>query len=91
MKWRRIAEKEAKKVFQGKQTGIQLMAMIGVEAANDIKDNIKSLESPPLSPTTIERRRQIRSGKGDVGLLTKPLIDTGLMLETCTHIVEIKK
>ncbi len=69
----------AKGVQNGKITGQDAMQLIGEKVAGDIRESISRLESPPLKPATVEQ-------KG----FSKPLIDTGQMLNSLTATVSKK-
>ena len=88
--WRSLAEQGSKAVLDGKQTVTQVMEKIGLKAAGDIRKKITQIFEPPLSPVTIHNRLHRKSNKKTIGLLTKPLIDTGIMLNTLTNTVEDK-
>lgn len=86
--WAKIAESEAKKIFEGKQTGAGAMEVIGLQAAGDWRETITQIFEPPLSPKTIAARvRKMKGGK-TIGNLTKPLIETKTMLNSLTNTVE---
>lgn len=86
--WRKIAETGAKRVLAGTATAGDVMEGIGLAAAGDVRKAISVLTEPPLSERTIENRRRKRADKKTIGSLTKPLIDTGIMLGTLTNTVE---
>ena len=86
--WRKLAENGAKQVLKGNYTASDVMQLLGLKAAGDVKETISKLLEPPLSPVTIQRRLARRSNKSTLGLLTKPLVDTGIMLNTLTNTVE---
>ena len=86
--WRKVAETGSKQIIKGVATIDQVMQSIGLKASGDIKKTISRLITPPLSQKTIYARLHRKSNKKKVGLLTKPLIDTGVMLGTLTNIVE---
>lgn len=86
--WKEIAEKGAKQAIIGKQTITSVMEAIGLKASGDIKKTISKVTEPPLSKRTIAARLARRSNKTTLGLLTKPLIDTGYMLNSLTNVVE---
>ncbi|MDL4912996.1 MAG: hypothetical protein QRY16_04110 [Enterobacterales bacterium endosymbiont of Blomia tropicalis] len=60
---------------------------IGAKAAGDVKNAIRTLTTPPLDTSTIRGRARIRS-KSKAS--TKPLVDTGQMLQAVTYTVEDK-
>lgn len=60
---------------------------IGAMAAGDIGKKITQIMSPPLKSSTIRARQ---SRKKTPGVSAKPLVDTGLMLQSVTHKVTNK-
>ena len=88
--WRALAESGSRSVLVGKSTVYDVMEKIGLKAAGDIRKKITRIFEPPLSPVTIAARKAKRTNKKTTGLLTKPLIDTGIMLNTLTNTVEDK-
>lgn len=86
--WAKIAESEAKKIFDGKQTGKGAMEVLGLQAAGDWRETITQIFDPPLSPRTIAARLRKKKDRKTVGNLTKPLIDTTQMIESLTNAVE---
>lgn len=86
--WRAIAESGARAVLKNTKTVADVMEGIGLKAAGDIRKKISAIFAPPLSPKTIEARLRRRADKKTMGLLTKPLIDTGIMFGTLTNTVE---
>lgn len=60
---------------------------IGAKAAGDVQNTIRTLTTPPLDTSTI-RGRARRHSKGKAS--TKPLVDTGQMLQAVTYAVEDK-
>ena len=88
--WSNIAAQGSKAVLNGKIEASDLMEMIGQKAAGDIRKKISTITTPALSPNTIKARMNKRADKSTVGNLTKPLVDTGLMLQSLTHVVENK-
>lgn len=67
----------AKMIVEGKISLQVVMSRLGIQAQNDIRDEITSLTSPPNSPVTIAL-------KGS----SKPLIDTGEMRQSVTYKVD---
>lgn len=83
--WLDLAARVSAKVLDGGLSAQQGMELIAVQAENDVLKKIKSIYEPPLSPYTIAKRLQRYKNKAKVGNLTKPLVDTGLMIATLTH------
>jgi hypothetical protein len=83
-----IAARSAKAILNGAMTAGQAMGLLGEQARANIQLAIRNVKSPPLKPATVAARRRKYANKNVTGLLTKPLIDTGLMLATVTYVVE---
>ncbi len=88
VEWQKVAESGAKAILEGRQTLYNIMEAIGLKAAGDIRKTISSIWAPPLKPATIAARLRRRKNKKVTTNLTKPLIDTGIMLGTLTNTVE---
>lgn len=88
--WKVAAGIGARAMLAGTATGEQVLEGIGLLAAGDIRRTISKLTTPELAPSTIAARRTQRADKVTVGLLTKPLVDTGTMLNAVTSAVEPK-
>jgi len=92
--WRLTAENGAKKILKGELTIDKVLDLIGFQIEGDIKKTIKQLYSPALAEATvlarIARNKRLSETKGrisekNLGNITKPLIDTGIMFNTITH------
>lgn len=84
--WARIAERAAKQVVAGAMDQRTAIEVLAAKAAGDIRKAITRVQSPPLAPRTIEARAaRGASGKASA----KPLVDTGHMLQTLTHEVQL--
>jgi hypothetical protein len=86
--WAMYAEKGARSVLRGKRTASAVMELLTINAAADVQKTLSLLREPPLQPATIERRRAKKTDKKTIGLLDKPLIDTGLLFGTLIGKVE---
>lgn len=64
-------------VFQKKRTVVQLLNALGSKAAADVKNTIRRGIPPPNAPETVRRKKS-----------SKPLIDTGQLLNSITWLVE---
>lgn len=93
-KWRKMAEDGAKKVLKDDLTLDQVLDLIGFQAEADIKKTISKIYHPALAESTIlnriRRNSRLSKIKGplsenQVGNITKPLVDTGIMFNTITH------
>lgn len=88
--WKDVAKQGAKAMLDGNVTGDQVLEAIGLKAAGDIRRTISQIQSPPLKQSTIDARRYARADKKTVGNLTKPLVDSGILLNAVTSTVEDK-
>lgn len=66
-----------RRAVSGRQTVEQGMEQLGAAVVGEIQKAISELDSPPLADSTIRR-------KGN----SKPLVDTGMMLQSVTYVVE---
>lgn len=86
--WFKIMENGAKLVIDGKATAGMIFTGLVQKAAADIKTTISNLQSPSLKRSTVRKRLNRKSDKKTLGLLEKPLIDSGKMLESVLGVVE---
>jgi hypothetical protein len=87
-KWQQILDAELHKAYQN-GGGIQRsLEILGAVAAGDVRQEIAELQDPPLAPATIKARLSKYRNKKEVGGLTKPLIDSGVMFNTVSFEVE---
>jgi hypothetical protein len=95
--WSSLMEFGSKLVIQGKLTISDVMELVGNKAKSDIQNKIQSIYTPALAQSTIlsriRKNQTLNKIKGQIsekslGLITKPLIDTGHMLKTLTNAVE---
>ncbi len=94
--WLKMAFNGSRSILQGKQTIDNVLELIAARASGQIKRKITQIYDPPLSRKTIESRIARSSGstrldKIQAQSLSKPLIDTGIMLGTLTYVVETEK
>lgn len=75
--WMRNLEAGATEVLRGNMSASAVLEAVAMRAAGDISKAISRVTSPPLSPITIKR-------KGSA----KPLVETGLLRQSVTGIVE---
>lgn len=91
--WRALMLSGSKAILKGNATLYEVMNGIGGKAAGDVAKTISQVFSPPLKPKTIlaRARRKAQRVRGKpliTGTLQKPLVDTALMINTVTHVVE---
>ena len=85
--WSKIISSYSKKIINGTATVDQTLNVIGQQAQGDFKEHITQVTSPPLKPETIANRLRQRKDKITKGKLDKPLVDTGILLNTLTYVV----
>lgn len=83
-----IAKRSAKAILNGDMTAADGMGLLGETARANIQLAIRQVVNPPLKPATVAARLRRYSDKKTIGLLQKPLIDTGYMLATVSYAVE---
>lgn len=83
--WGALARQGAEAILAGRVTGSQVMEQLGLKASGDVAKAISSLTTPALKETTIASRRRKMADKGKTGSLTKPLVDTALMVSSVTY------
>ena len=87
--WGQWAEGVSKQVLAGSMTGYTAMDSLGGKAAGDLRKHIANVTSPPLKPDTVKARLRGRD-QGNVVSITiaKPLVHTGYLLNSLTHVTE---
>ncbi|EBI3714160.1 hypothetical protein DPU05_14780 [Salmonella enterica subsp. enterica serovar Teddington] len=86
--WKAVGKQGAKRVINGEAGAGQMFEMLGLQASGDIAKTISSITTPPLSPRTIAARQAKMANGKTIGNLDKPLVETGLMINSLTYIVE---
>lgn len=89
--WRRFIAQEAKKIIAGTQTMENLFNILGLNISGEIARSISEVVSPPLLEATIKSKVRKMADAKTVGALDKPLVETGLMLDTVTFTVGDKE
>ncbi len=89
--WIKLAEAGFTAVFRQTETAAGVMEKVSAKAAGDIRKAISQLHTPPLKVKTIKARLRGKQQGRVVSLtIAKPLVDSGVLLNTLTHIVENK-
>lgn len=83
--WKRTLAAGAKRVIAGKMTYSSMLGQFGMQVAGEISQTIASVTSPALKASTIAARKSRRASPG---VSTKPLVDTGLMIQSVSSKVE---
>lgn len=83
--WKSTLAGGAHQVLNGRLTAEQMLGQVGQVAAGNIAETIASIDTPALQPGTINARKSRRKSPG---VSTKPLVDTGLLIQSVNHKVE---
>lgn len=83
--WKSTLAGGAHQVLNGKLTAEQMLGQVGQMAAGNIAETIASIDTPALKTSTIKARESRRKSPG---VSTKPLVDTGLLIQSVNHKVE---
>lgn len=87
--WRDALLQGGTAALNGKIPAREVMEQATGAAAGDIRRTISQLTSPPLKASTVEARlRGKKQGKVVSTSVAKPLVETGLLLDTLTSAVE---
>ena len=86
--WNAIAKQEVKKCIESGLPLTGAMAKLGLVVQGDIQKEIATITEPPLSEKTIKARLSRKGKKKPTASITKPLIDTGVMLSSVNNKVE---
>lgn len=62
-KWKKIIATGVKKVVKGTATAFDVLNAVGTEAESDMKNMVKSIDSPALSPVTVILRKWRSAGR----------------------------
>lgn len=85
--WRRFIAQEAKKILAGTQTVEGLFEALGLNVSGEIARSIADVTSPELLEATIKAKARKMADSKTVGNLSKPLVETGIMLDTVSYTV----
>lgn len=87
VEWSNVARVGARNILQNGATMSDALELIGLKASGDIRRTISNITSPALAMATLAARAR-RNASGQAS--SKPLVDTGHMLQTLTNSVEPK-
>lgn len=82
--WKQLATKAMNAVVEGRMELNQALNQMGLKMAADVKDSITDGSYEALKQSTLDARQ---SRKRTEGVASKPLIDTGQMLQSVTYAV----
>lgn len=86
--WVDLGRQALRAVAKGQLSGDQALEVVGMQAVGDIKQKITDIHEPKLSPYTIQQRLNDRKDKTVTASLEKPLIDSAIMFNSITVVVE---
>lgn len=90
--WAHTAEQVSRAAAQGKIEPGRVMEAIALAAEGHVRETITKIQSPPLKQATIDARksRLANGGAGAQATIAKPLVDTGILLNTLTSEIDKK-
>jgi hypothetical protein len=90
--WAQESEKISRAAMSGKVPAENVMPLVCLAAEGALRAAITKVSSPPLKQSTINARKRklADGGKGAAASIEKPLVATGLLLNSLTSEV-IKK
>lgn len=83
--WTRTLERGGSQVMRGTMTVDQMLGQFGMLVAGQVGEAIKAVSDPPLAESTVRARASRRVSPG---VSKKPLVDTGLMIQSVASKVE---
>lgn len=88
--WAKTVGQLTKAAAQGKLAPENIMPALTMAAEGHVRATITKISAPPLAEATVEARKRRRAdgGKGAKASIAKPLVDTGILLNTLTSEVE---
>lgn len=85
--WRRFIAQEAPKILDGQETVERMFEALGLNISGQIGKSISAVTAPPLKEATIKAKLAKLANTKTVGKVDKPLVETGIMLDTVTYTV----
>lgn len=82
--WKQLATKAMNAVIEGRMELNQALNQMGLKMSADVKDSITDGSYEALKQSTLDARQR---RKRTQGVASKPLIDTGQMLQSVTYAV----
>lgn len=77
--WRETLRKGAKAVLNGRLDVHEMLQQFGMQSAGDVRQTLAAVTDPPLKQSTLDARQ---SRKATPGVSDKPLVDTGLLIQS---------
>ena len=88
--WKILFTAGFRSVANGIRTIPEVYNGVGLQVQGDIQRTISNIWSPPLAPATIAARIRKARGGYDTTSITKPLVDTSLMINSVSFVVNSK-
>lgn len=90
--WAKTALLASKAAINGQISGEQVAEVVALAAEGHIRQTITKISEPPLAASTVaaRKRRLANGGAGAKSSITKPLVDTGIMLNSLSSETVIK-
>ena len=88
--WAAAFGKGAAAVLKGNFTPREVMERVCMDAVGAVKSSIASVQSPALEQSTVDARRRAMADGKTIGNLTKPLVASGLMVNSVDYEVTTK-
>lgn len=85
--WKKLFKSASLDILAGNETADTVLDKMGQLVSGQVRASIIAVKTPPLSPVTIKQRLRIRADKKTIGLLTKPLVFEGILLNSTSYIV----
>lgn len=90
-KWLSALAQGAKLSFVGKVNILAVFEQVGMVAAGDVRKAIRAVSAPALADATVDTRKRRLTAKSakkaNTKTISKPLVDTGLMIQSVTSAV----
>ena len=86
--WRDQIKQGSRAVILGTETENSMMEKIGLSVSGHIRAAIAQVQKPALEKETVQARLRIRKDKKTIGLLEKPLVFEGILLNSLTYIIK---
>jgi len=85
--WSALAQKAFVACSKGRISAEDVYDRLGMDAQKAVFKKIKSIKAPALAEGTIKARKRAKAngGKGATAGISKPLIDTGIMLAAVSY------
>lgn len=88
--WAATARDLSRAAVQGRIAPENVMTGLALAAEGHVRETITKIDSPPLAQSTIDarKRRLANGGRSAKASIAKPLVDTGILLNTLTSETE---